>query len=69
MAKKEKKEQMILNATLDPKKKYTLTRSQRSALKPKGKSVSDIKSEYTGAELMKLLKGIKTNPASFGIEK
>lgn len=54
---------------LDPKKMYKLTDVQRAAIKPKATSISTIKSELTGAELNVMLKRIKSNPSSFGIER
>jgi len=54
---------------LDEKAKFTLTRSQRAALKPKGKSIESVKEVMTGKELNAAMKAIKANAISLGINK
>ncbi len=52
--KKAEKKQMIVGIKpLDPKKKYKLTRLQRSQLCKSGESMKSVKEELTGAEIMK----------------
>ena len=72
-APKPKKKEEVRHDTgccgLDEKAKFTLTRSQRSALKKKGDSIESIKEVMTGTELNAAMARIKANAISLGITK
>ena len=63
-----KKQSILGRKELDPKKKYKLDLRTRAQLKAEGTSISVIKEELTGKEILAFCKMNKINPDTLGLE-